>query len=43
MFHWKWWAWLLRWKMSLEDKWSKVIQVKHLIFFPFVVDFDGWK
>jgi hypothetical protein len=43
MFLWKWWAWLLHWRMSLEDKWSMVIKIKHLLFFSFVVDFDGWK
>ncbi len=43
MFLWKWWAWLLHWRTSLEDKWSKVLQVKHLLFFSFDVEFDGWK
>ncbi len=42
MFIWKWWAWLLHWRMSLEDKWNMVIKMKHLFFFFFVVvDFHG--
>ncbi len=43
MFLWKWQAWLLCWRTSLEDKRSKALEAKHLLFFSFVVKFDGRK